>query len=176
MWPMDCTETISWRFLLHWQGSKSHSCRTTRNFSFFNTHPGKPVEFFYLKNSATSTFKLLSEMQGDTTTRPEAYLDLGNEFSWAALKSRPSTLGLQGICSGESTEFYLPHRLFLLQKERETKKEIVQKRCLYSHGHPQHIPAINKNKKEPGNFPSGFTAARGCHQLQWNYATCKGNV
>lgn len=35
-------------------------------------------------------------MQGDTTTRPEAYLDLGNEFSWAGLKSRPSTLGLWG--------------------------------------------------------------------------------
>lgn len=90
------------------------------------------MNFFTSKTQPPPTFKLLSEMQGDTTTRPEAYLDLGNEFSWAALKSRPSTLGLRGICSGKSTEFCLPPRLFLLQsKRREKQKRKLSKRNVF---------------------------------------------
>lgn len=100
-------------------------------------------------------------MQGDTTTHPEAYLDLGNEFSWAVLKSRPSTLGLQDICSGESRELYLPHRLFLHRKRRGKQTEIIWRKCLYSHFHPQHIPKIILKKKELGNFSSGSTSCQG---------------
>lgn len=51
-------------------------------------------------------------------------------FAWTVLKSRQSTLGLRGICSVESTEFYLPHRLFLLQnklKETETNRNCSKK-------------------------------------------------
>lgn len=169
MWPMDCTETISWRLLLRWQGSKSHSCRTTRNFSFCNIHPEKPVEFFYFKNSAPSTFKPLSEMQGDTTTHPEAYLDLGNEFSWAALKSRPSALGLRGICSGKSTEFCLPHRLFLLQsKRREKQKRKLSERNVFiatvTHNIFLQLTKIRRNREishQDSLLPGAVTSSSG---------------
>lgn len=54
-------------------------------------------------------------------------------FAWTVLKSRQSTLGLQGICSVESTELYLPHRLFLLQsklKETETNRNCSKEMSL----------------------------------------------
>lgn len=98
----------------------------------FSIPTRKASWIFLLQKLSPSTFKLLSEMQGSTTTCPGSYLDLGNEFSWAVLKSRPSTSGLWDICSGEkhrilfTTQVIPPSK----QKERETNRNCPKEMSL----------------------------------------------
>lgn len=124
------------------------SCAELQGIFSFSIPTQESLFIFFTAKLSPSTSKLLSKIHHDTTSHPEVYLDLGNEFCLDCPQIQAIHIRLTGYLLCGKHRIVFTTQVIPLAKQAEgnrNKQKLFKRNVFRATDPPQLIPTIKKD-------------------------------